>query len=88
MAQKSNEHRKAPPTQHSSFSCANTSILSINESPESKIPSDIRLRNTECTNNSDADVAAVTGGDNSSDSNSDEESINAFHDYVLTERHI
>ena len=83
MARKSNEHRKAPPTQHSSFSCANTSISSINESPESKIPSDIRLRNTECTNNSDVDVTAVADGDNSSDSNSDEESINAFRDSVF-----
>ena len=83
MARKSNEHRKAPPTQHSSFSCANTSISLINESPESKIPSDIRLRNTECTNNSDVDVTAVADGDNSSDSNSDEESINAFRDSVF-----
>ena len=83
MARKSNDHRKAPPTQHSSFSCANTSISSINESPESKIPSNIRLQNTECTNNSDVDVTAVADGDNSSDSNSDEESINAFRDSVF-----
>ena len=83
MARKSNEYRKYPPTQQSSFSCANTSISSINESPESKIPSDIRLRNTEGMNNSDADVAAVADGDNSSDSNSNEESIDAFRDSVF-----
>ena len=83
MAQKSYNHRKPLPTQQSNVSCANTSILWINESPESKIPSDIWLRNTEDTNNPDAGVAAVADGDNSSDSNSDEESINAFRDSVF-----
>ena len=70
---------KPPPTFQSTVSCANTTISSINESPQSKIPSDIRLPlgESESPGNVNADACADddADSDDSSKSNCNEVSL-------------
>ena len=79
MARSSKEKRK----QYTPTSCENTTISSINESPQSNIPSNIRLPNEEITGKEDAN------DDDSSNSNSDSVSIDMhrasvfdYHEWV------
>ena len=79
MGRSSKEKRK----QYTPTSCENTTISSINESPQSNIPSNIRLQNEEIIGKDDAN------DDDSSNSNSDSVSIDMhrasvfdYHEWV------
>ena len=79
MARSSKEKRK----HYTPTSCENTTISSINESPQYNIPSNIRLPNEDITGKEDAN------DDDSSNSNSDSVSIDMhcasgfdYHEWV------
>ena len=79
MPCKDKEHRM-PETFKSNTSFANSTILSINESPNSNIPSDIRLPGV---NPVSADIAYDGNADECSDSNSEEDPLDEFRASVF-----
>ena len=82
MAHKSNKQRKPTSKFHSTISCGNTTISSINESPQSNIPSDINLPGVQHGSVANADTGNVEKNSDS-DSNSDEESLNEYRGSVF-----
>ena len=70
-----NQEARMPPTFKSNISFANSTILSINKSPQSNIPSDIRLPSGEPAV---GDAAFAEQAVKNINSNSNEESLNEF----------
>ena len=79
MPRKDKEHCM-PETFKSNTSFANSTILSINKSPNSNIPSDIRLPGV---NPVSADIAYDGNADKCSDSNSEEDPLDEFRASVF-----